>query len=405
MGPQGSRMRILWITPTFLHPTTKGGQIRTLEIVKRLHCRHEIHYAAFEDPAQPEGVRRAGEYSARAYSFRHYAPAKNSALFALQLAGALFSSLPLAVSRWVSPELRDFVAKQIRSGGFDRAVCDFLAPAPHFDDMNRVVLFQHNVETMIWRRHADTATGAARRAYFRLQAARMFAFEKKTCQAAGAIIAVSDKDRDTMRELFGAANVHSTPTGVDIDYFAPRPTPAAADLVFIGSMDWMPNIDAVSWFVSDILPLLRRRHPDCSLAVAGRSPGAEIQALARSDPRICITGTVPEIRPWLWGSRVSIVPLRVGGGTRLKIYESMAAGVPVVSTTIGAEGLDYTDGENILIADTPEQFAEACARLLTDEETATRIAASARYLVASQFSWDRVVNDFEMLLKAAPACT
>ena len=257
---------------------------------------------------------------------------------------------------------------------------------------------------MIWRRHAETAAGLARRAYFRLQASRMFAFEKQTCQAAGAIIAVSAKDATTMHELFGVSGVQHTPTGVDIDYFAPQPAQAAADLVFVGSMDWMPNIDGIGWFCSEILPLLRKRHPECSLAVAGRAPTAGIQALGEADRRIHITGTVPEIRPWLWGSRVSIVPLRVGGGTRLKIYEAMAAGVPVVSTTIGAEGLDYTDGEDILIADSPESFAEACSRLLADTDLAARIAANARQLVASRFSWDTVVVDFEKLLAAAPAC-
>ena len=397
-------MKILWVNPNFLHPTTKGGQIRTLEILKRMHRRHEIHYAAFEDPAQPEGLRRAGEYSTRVYPFRHLVPARTSPRFAMQLAAGLFSSLPVAVSRWVSPELRRFVTRQLSSGTFDRAVCDFLAPAPHFDDLSHTVLFQHNVETMIWRRHAETATGLARRAYFRLQADRMFAFEKQTCLAAGSIIAVSGNDARAMRDLFGVQNVHHTATGVDADYFSPQPAPHAADLVFVGSMDWMPNIDGISWFCSAILPLLRRRHPHCSLAVAGRAPVAAIQALGQSDSRIVITGTVPEIRPWLWGAKLSIVPLRVGGGTRLKIYEAMAAGVPVVSTSIGAEGLDYTDGENILIADSPAEFADACARILSDPAFATRLAANARHLVASRFSWDRVVVDFENLIIAAPAC-
>lgn len=397
-------MKILWVNPNFLHPTTKGGQIRTLEIVKRLHTRHEIHYAAFEDPSQPEGLGRAGEYCTRAYPFQHHVPPRNSPRFALQVIGGLVSSLPVAVSRWVSPELRRFVGRQLRDGGFDRAVCDFLAPAPHFEDLSRAVLFQHNVETMIWRRHADTAEGWARRAYFRLQAERMFAFEKQACLASGSIIAVSAKDAETMRGLFGVQRVHHTPTGVDTAYFAPQPAPPAADLVFVGSMDWMPNIDGVTWFHADILPLLRKQFPECSLAVAGRAPGAAIQALGKTDTRIRVTGTVPDIRPWLWGARISIVPLRVGGGTRLKIYEAMAAGVPVVSTSIGAEGLDYTDGEDILIADSPEAFAGACARLLSDPALAARIAANARHLVASRFSWDKVVLDFENLLEAAPAC-
>jgi sugar transferase (PEP-CTERM/EpsH1 system associated) len=397
-------MRILWVNPNFLHPTTKGGQIRTLEIVKRLHKRHRIHYAAFADPAQPEGPRRAGEYSTEHTAFPHQPPPKTSPRFALQVAAGLFSPLPLAISRWVSPALRDFVRTSMQSGAFDRAVCDFLAPAPHFDDLAHTVLFQHNVETMIWRRHAATAQGALRKAYFRLQAERMHAYEKKVCQQAGAIIAVSAADREMMRDLFGATRVGETPTGVDCDFFAPQPAPEAADLVFVGSMDWMPNIDGVTWFVEEILPLIRARRPETTVAIAGRQPGESIRALAAADPRVRVTGTVADIRPWLWGSRVSIVPLRVGGGTRLKIYEAMAAGLPVVSTSIGAEGLDYRHGENILVADTPAAFAEACLEALADQALARKITANARQMVGDHFSWDRVVDDFEALLEAAPAC-
>jgi glycosyltransferase involved in cell wall biosynthesis len=397
-------MKILWVNPNFLHPTTKGGQIRTLEILKRLHRRHEIHYAAFADPAQPEGPRRAGEYSSSHTVFTHQPPAKTSPRFALQLGAGLFSSLPLAVSRWVSPEMTAFVRAQMRSGAFDRAVCDFLAPAPHFDDLGRTVLFQHNVETMIWRRHAETAQGTLRRAYFRLQADRMFAFEKQVCRAAGSIIAVSTADRDMMRNLFGAERVQDTPTGVDCEYFASQTAPPAADFVFVGSMDWMPNIDGMGWFVQEVLPLIRKQRPDASVAIAGRQPAESIRALAAADPLLHVTGTVPDIRPWLWGSGVSIVPLRVGGGTRLKIYEAMAAGVPVVSTSIGAEGLDYTHGENLLLADSPAAFAEACLRALTDKPLARKLAGNARQMVAERFSWDRVAADFEALLEAAPAC-
>lgn len=397
-------MKILWVNLNFLHPTTKGGQIRTLAILKHLHQKHEIHYATLEDPVQTEGPRRASEYCTTFASFRHKAPGRTSPRFVLQAAFGMFSSMPLAVSRWISPELGRHVRQQVRSGQFDRAVCDFLAPAPHFDDLSRTVLFQHNVETMIWRRHADAATGLARKAYFQLQAQRMFEYERRVCRDAGAIIAVSAHDADSMRKMFGVSEVHHTATGVDIAYFSARPAEPAADLVFSGSMDWMPNIDGINWFAAEILPLIRKGRPECSLAVAGRTPAASVRALGETDPRVRITGTVPDIRPWLWGSKVSIVPLRVGGGTRLKIYEAMAAGIPVVSTTVGAEGLEYTDGENILIADSPEQFADGCVRLLSDPDLARRISGNARDLVASRFSWDRVASDFATILAAAPAC-
>ena len=166
-------------------------------------------------------------------------------------------------------------------------------------------------------------------------------------------------------------------------------------------MDWLPNIDGVRWFVKEVLPVLRERRPACTVAVAGRRPTREVEELAARDSGIIITGTVPDIRPYLWGSRVAIVPLRIGGGTRLKIYESMAAGIPVVSTTVGAEGLIYHDGKDILIADSPATFARACADLLEDAERRARIADAALRLVAERFSWEAVSLSFEAILRAA----
>src|SRR5580698_4289296 len=188
----------------------------------------------------------------------------------------------------------------------------------------------------------------ARRWYFGCQARAMFQFERSVCRRARQVIAVSELDAATIREWFGADRVTAVPTGVDLDYFAPpEKVSSCADLAFIGSMDWMPNIHGIQWFINDVLPLIRARRPGTSLAIIGRTPGAEIQALAQAAGGVLVTGTVPDVRPYLWGTRVSIVPIHIGGGTRLKIYESMAASVPVVSTTIGAEGLEIDPPHNI----------------------------------------------------------
>ncbi len=392
-------MKLLWVAPCFLHPTTRGGQIRTLEIVKRLHLRHEVHFAGLADPDQPEGPARASEYCSRVIAEPHRLPPRGSAAFAAQVARGLIAPLPVAIARTASPGLRRRVSAAIRENRYDHVICDFLASAPNVEALDQAVLFQHNVETMIWRRHAEHAGGAARRAYFRLQAARMERYERDVCRRSRAVIAVSAADRDYFRDQFGAARCGDVPTGVDTAYFAPPPeAPARRGLVFSGSMDWMPNIDGIVWFAREILPLLWRTHPDCRLTIAGRKPDPAIAALAAGEPRIVVTGTVPDIRPYLWEAALSIVPLRIGGGTRLKIYESMAAGAPTVSTTIGAEGLEYTDGENLRIADTPAAFAEACARLLDNPAEAGRMDAAARRLVAERFSWDRVIDSFERQL-------
>ncbi len=394
-------MKILWVKSDFLHPTTRGGQIRTLETIKRLHSRHEVHYIAYDNPAQPEGLQRAHEYCSRAYPVRLSVPPRRSVAFAGQFLGNLFSSMPLSLSRYCSTAMKGQIAKVLGEVRFDSVVCDFLAPAPNFPSLKHVVLFQHNVETMIWRRHADNAPDPLRRAYFKMQAYRMFNWEQRMCLAAASVIAVSPQDAAAMQQLFGLSGCTSVSTGVDTDYFRrPDNTVNKADIVFVGSMDWMPNIDGVEYFVREILPLIRRQLPECTLAVVGRSPSKAVLALAERDSKIQITGTVADVRPWLWGARLSVVPLRIGGGTRLKIYESMAAGTPVVSTAIGAEGLEVEHPTNIRLADTPSEFAGQCIALLQREEERKRVASEALALVTSRFSWDAVTVEFEQLLLA-----
>ena len=188
-----------------------------------------------------------------------------------------------------------------------------------------------------------------------------------------------------------------------VEYFAPPPvSPKQADLIFTGSMDWLPNIDAMEWFAAEILPLIHKEQADCRLLIAGRRPTPGLQDLAQREPRIALTGTVPDIRPYVWGSTISVVPLRIGGGTRLKIFEAIAAKVPVVSSSVGAEGLPLEDGKHILIADTPEDFARKCLQLLASPEQRRDLTERAWELVAGRFSWQAVTRDFEAALEAAP---
>jgi glycosyltransferase involved in cell wall biosynthesis len=387
----------------FLHPTTRGGQIRTLEMLRRLHERNEIHYVAFEDPAEPEGLARASEYCEKAWPIAKAAPRKGSLGFYAAVAGNLFSRIPAVIAIQRSAEMRRVVTGLLANGGFDSLVCDFLTPAINVPRLDRCVLFQHNIETMIWRRHAARAADPLRRGYFNLQAKRMEDYERSVCRASGLVVAVSEIDAATMRENFGARRVEAVPTGVDVESFTPASAhPRRFDLIFVGSMDWMPNSDGMRHFARNIFPRIRTQRPDCTLAIVGRKPPRDIVALADGNRGIIVTGTVPDVKPYLWQSAVSIVPLHVGGGTRLKIFEAMAARVAVVSTTIGAEGLEIDPPNDIRIADSDEAFAAECLDLLDNEVARTATAEAGWQLVRSRFSWKTVTNRFEAILRNGP---
>ncbi len=393
-------MKILWVKTDFLHPTNRGGQIRTLETIKRLHLRHQVHYIAFDDPSLPEGPQRASEYCAKFFTVPHEVPEKKltSPAFLGQLIAGVLSPLPVAVIRWRSQAMRREIERIDAQFHYDAIVCDFLFPAPNVPDLSKAILFQHNVEAQIWRRHAEHAGNFLKKAYFQIQAKRMEAYEGQVCRKVKRVIAVSAGDARMMERNYGIKGVSHVDTGVDTEFFRPaaKVTESKTDLVFLGSMDWMPNIEGMQWFVRDILPLIHAALPETTVAIVGRKPAPEILALAGD--KVHVTGTVPDVRPWLWGSKLSIVPLRIGGGTRLKIYESQAAGVAVVSTAVGAEGLEIHDGGNIAIADTPADFAKRCLDLLDNPAARRDMAGNASKIVAEKYSWESVTTQFDRLL-------
>jgi sugar transferase (PEP-CTERM/EpsH1 system associated) len=391
-------VHILWIKTEFLHPVDKGGRIRTYQMLRALQREHRVTYLTLDDgTAAPNAEELAREYADVVERVPFTPPSKGSAGFFLDLLRNVFSPLPYAVARYRSRALRDGIRELCAASDVDVVVCDFLAPSLNVPDRlgKPTVLFQHNVEAMIWERHATVAKHPVKRAYMRRQWQRMLRHEQSECARFDHVIAVSPEDAAVFRDRFGVPDVSHVPTGVDTAYFRPsgQVERQPHEIVFTGSMDWMPNVDAIRWFVDDILPLVRARVPDVTLSVVGRNPPASIRTLA-DDPAITVTGSVPDVRPYIERAAAFIVPIRIGGGTRLKIFEAMAMERPVVSTTIGAEGLPVRDGVDALLADTPEAFADAIIRLLLDPALASRIGDAAASAVRAEYGWDRVAARF-----------
>jgi glycosyltransferase involved in cell wall biosynthesis len=223
----------------------------------------------------------------------------------------------------------------------------------------------------------------------------MVRFEREQCRRFDQVVAVSESDAETFRTAYGAAHVAAVPTGVDIEYFAPMPLPPEpGHLVFVGAMDWLPNVDGITWFVREVLPLVQQAVPGAHLSIVGRNPGTAIRRLAEAHEGVAVTGAVPDVRPYLARGAAVIVPLRVGGGTRLKIYEAMAAGRPLVSTAVGAEGLPIAPGEHYLAADSAPDLAAACIQLLRDPAAAEAMGRRGAQYVREHFGWAEVAEEF-----------
>lgn len=399
-------MRIFWIKTSPLHPLTRGGDLRTFHVLRHLHQRHEVTFAGMTaDAGQTDGALRSGEYASHSVWAHEPKASLQRAKWSF-LAGALVnvaSPLPFAVARFCSAKLRRLVAREISLQHYDIVVSDFLFPAASLPWELKAraqapwVLFQHNVESMIWHRRAEGMTGI-KGLYWKMQRDRMLRFESSASARFDGVLAVSEEDVRIFRQEMRLTNICGVvPTGVDLDYFQALPkTPSPAPtVVFMGSMDWYANVDGVKWFVEAVWPQVLRIVPDARFVVVGRKPPPDIEALAATGMRIEITGTVPDVRPFLRGADVIVVPLRIGGGTRLKIYEAMAAEVPVVSTRIGAEGLGVVHERHLLLADTAEDTAAQVVRVLRTPALGAELARNALEEVARPCSWAAAAQIFE----------
>ncbi|MDQ3212644.1 MAG: glycosyltransferase family 4 protein [Acidobacteriota bacterium] len=402
-------MKVLWLNANLLLPLDKGGKLRTWHVMRHLAARHEITYLSFCDPGQPaadhEGM---SAVCADLHTVARTDPAKGTARFYLDAARYLVDSVPYGVAKYRSPTFRNMLAGLLEQRRFDAIVCDFLVPIVNLPAQLPcpALLFTHNVEAEIWRRHAEHATNPLSRYLLRQQWRRMLRFERDALARFDLALAVSEIDRDTFQRLYPDAlqtPAHVVQTGVDTTYFVPSAAPVRrAHLVFTGSMDWLPNEDGMQYFVRDILPRIRQVEPDATLSIIGRAPTPAVTRLAL-DAGIEVTGRVDDVRPHIAAGAVYVVPLRIGGGTRLKIFEAMSMGKAVVSTTVGAEGLPVTPGRNILLADEPARFAQAVVHMIRDVDARRSLEIEARRIVVERYDWSAVAEDFEDALERVVA--
>ncbi len=399
-------MNLLFLAPRLPLPPDTGAKIRTWNILKQLAKRFKVTLVCFSfEKNDNELVVRLENIGIQV----KLVSAPQPMIFE-KIILVLFNSIPYSIAKYSSSKMAQALSLLDVTNEYDAVHIDHLHMVHYrgiFHDVP-AVLDEHNVEYRILERCADVEKSILKRKVFREQAQKMKRFEAHAAKNFSACLTVSQDDRVTLSKITnGTVPVHVAPNGVDTELFQTTDqrleTKDQSDesLVFTGSMDWFPNDDAVIYFCNEILPLIWQRNKNIKFYVVGKGPSAKIVQMGKEDSRIIVTGLVDDVRPYMERAQVYVVPLRIGGGTRLKILEAMSMEKAVVSTTLGAEGIDYRKNFNIAIADTPQEFADRVIHLMNHPQEAKQLGVEGRKLVCGKYDWNIIGEKLAEVYKEA----
>lgn len=393
-------MKVLFLSQIVPYPPHGGVLQRGYHILRQLAGRAEVHLLAFVHPDElptPERVEESRTALASFCAAVEYFPlwAKASPVHKVAaLAGGILSPRPFSTMAHRSPAFQHRVDALLAGGGFDLVHVDtialnrFLSRRPALP----AVLTHHNIESQLLARRAAVETRPMPRWVLERESRKLAAYEASEARHYDANLMMSAADEQLLRAQVPGVRTAIVPNGVDTTYFTPTATTQKPAVIYTGGMNMLANRDAVLHFVDAIWPAIVAQVPEVTFFAVGQDPPAELQAAAARDPRIVVTGKVPDVRPYVQQSAVYVVPIRVGGGTRLKVLDAMASGKALVSTSIGCEGIAVTAGRDLLVADDPAAFAAATIDLLRHPERRTELGGAARQLVERTYAWP-VIGD------------
>lgn len=386
-------MKVLFLTPQLPYPPTKGASLRNFHLIKGLAASHEVHLLTFLEPGNdPTNAAPLRDLCVSIAAV----PAPKRSMFS-RLASLLLSGSPDMASRLASSEFAGKLDGALKSIQPDALQIEGIELARYYLNMPyargpAVVLDQHNAEYLMQKRaFAIDARQPGRlpeAVYSLIQWQKLKSYERMACNRAAAVISVSEEDRRAILALDPSLDITVIPNGVDTAYFQPSQKTADLRLLFSGTMDFRPNVDAMVWFVREVLPLIRRELPEVRLSIVGGRPTERVKALAGDS--VEVTGFVEDVRPHMTQAAGYVIPMRMGGGVRFKALEAMSCGMPLVSTSLGVEGIAVKDGAEAFIADDAQSFATATVRLLMDRQLGEGMGKRGRSLVESQYDWNLV---------------
>ncbi len=385
-------MKILQISPRKPFPPIGGGEIVTYHTIKGLaDLGHDVTLVSIVD--KKEEIPESQEICT-------WRPVEKDTSTTLRgVLTNLMSRKPYTPSKYHSSRIEEKIRDVVNGDDFDLVHLDGLHVAYYGVKIKKefdlpIILREHNVESEIMQRFYQNQRNPFLKAYAYLQYKKLYEYEAAASETFDRCLMITDRDAERLQNMNTNAEVGVVPAGVDVDYFSPRKVVEEPNsIVFVGSMDWPPNADGLSWFSREIFPLIKEEVPGIKLYVVGRNPPRRVQRLEGQS--VEVTGFVDDVRDYMATAEVFIVPLRIGSGMRIKILNAMAMGKPVVSTKIGSEGIAAEDGKNIYLANSPLEFARTVIKLLHDEKERKRIGRRGRALVEGRYSWEMITRQLE----------
>jgi glycosyltransferase involved in cell wall biosynthesis len=389
-------LNILIVSTQFPYPTRSGFTTRVYQLARQLSARHSVTLLSYVLPHEKDGAEGlATQMSVRTVDTRPAGPVAKRIGQAVTVA----SSRAYCCREVYSEAMQKAIDDVCASERFDviqlesSLLCTFRFPRD-----TRLIIDEHNIEYELFQRMCEGERSLPRRAFNRIEYVRFRRFEQAWWGRADACAVTSEREVEAVRTRAPETPVEVVPNAVDLEYFAPSNAPGEPHtVIFNGTLDYRPNLDAARYLIDDIWPLVRHRYADATLALVGRNAGVDLRGLMK--PGVRVLGEVPDIRPHISGAAVVAVPIRMGGGTRLKVLEALAMGKPIVSTAVGCEGVAVRDGEHLMVADDPATFVSKICEVFENPALSDALGQAGRRLVETRYSWELAGERLESLYR------
>jgi glycosyltransferase involved in cell wall biosynthesis len=397
-------LKVVIINEGLGYPPKGGNWLRTLNLMLPLARRHEITYVCRgAKDEQAEQIARSfyAENGIRMRICGEPPADKKGPAFYARVAANLASRLPYSIASHRSEDVRREIRRLANSENIDLFQFEALGYADALTGTGaRTIVMAHNVESLIWERLYQTERQRLKRWFIGHQLRKYERYERAVMQGASRVVSVSREDAALLRERFGVSDPAVVDNGVDVSYFASAPTtrrPDPKQILFLGSLDWRPNLDAIDVLLTRIMPQVLAAEPDAHLAIVGRNPSPALIRRLRREPNVELHADVEDVRPYLAQSAVMTVPLRIGGGSRLKILEAIASGLPVVTSRIGCEGLIFEPGRDLCVVEGEDQMAASLVESIRNPAPAAEMVRRGRTLIDAHYDWSRLADRLEQV--------